>query len=217
MGVIHRNQLIKCYKVTAADGPFKAINVILTHEFLQQYAKEYHVYVLKESKNKCYDEITPNPFLIGYFNSLLPYFDEPEALNELLADLKTKEGMELILKFHPELKNILFDFSSPHKINLESYMNRNFMFNVPLTKFAELTGRSLSAFKRDFRKVYGIPPQKWLNIKRLDEAHYLIKEKGRKPSQIFKEAGFQNLSHFSYLFKKHYGYSPSDFSKKVAD
>jgi AraC-like DNA-binding protein len=31
----------------------------------------------------------------------------------------------------------------------------------------------------------------------------------RKAADIYLEVGFENLSHFSYAFKKQFGYSPS--------
>ena len=49
---------------------------------------------------------------------------------------------------------MLFDFNEPFKIDLEAYMNMNYTFNVPMEKFAKLTGRSLATFKRDFKKIF---------------------------------------------------------------
>jgi AraC-like DNA-binding protein len=45
--------------------------------------------------------------------------------------------------------------------------------------------------------------------RRLQEAHYLIKEKGQPPSDVYLELGFEDLSHFSFAFKKTYGVAPS--------
>jgi AraC family transcriptional regulator, exoenzyme S synthesis regulatory protein ExsA len=80
---------------------------------------------------------------------------------------------------------------------------------VDLSRFAYLTGRSLSTFKRDFEKVFNDSPNHWLQQKRLRDAHYLIKEKGWKSSDVYLEVGFKDLSHFSFAFKKAYGKSPS--------
>ena len=77
----------------------------------------------------------------------------------------------------PKLKNFLFDFSEPHKIDLEKFMQTNFKFNVPIENFAKLTGRSLAGFKRDFQKTFDILPRQWLQNKRLSEAHYQNREK----------------------------------------
>ena len=74
---------------------------------------------------------------------------------------------------------------------------------------ASLTGRSLAAFKRDFEKIFGIPPGRWLMQRRLEEARRLIKEDRKKPSDIYLDLGFENLSHFSFAFKKAFGKSPA--------
>tara|TARA_B000000441_G_scaffold123835_1_gene100628 strand:- start:358 stop:630 length:273 start_codon:yes stop_codon:yes gene_type:complete len=88
-------------------------------------------------------------------------------------------------------------------------MNDNYKFNVSVDRFAFLTGRSLSAFKRDFENIFKTSPSKWLVQKRLEEAHFLIKEKKQKASDIYLDLGFENLSHFSYAYKKRFGHSPN--------
>jgi AraC-like DNA-binding protein len=115
----------------------------------------------------------------------------------------------LLLRLNPAFYDFLFDFSEPYKIDLEAYMNQNYMFNVPAAQFAKLTGRSLASFKRDFEKVFHTSPGQWLQQKRLSEAYYLIREKGQKPSEVYLDVGFENLSHFSYTFKKAFGVVPS--------
>jgi AraC-like DNA-binding protein len=103
----------------------------------------------------------------------MPYFSQPEKLTPTLEHVKTIEAIELLLR-NPALKNFLFDFSEPHKIDLEAYMNRHFSYNVPLAQFAKLTGRSLSTFKRDFVKIFHTTPEKWLQKRRLEMAHFLF-------------------------------------------
>lgn len=89
-------------------------------------------------------------------------------------------------------------------------MRKNFMFNVSLNRFAYLTGRSLATFKRDFEKFFFLTsPSRWLQQQRLAQAYHLIREKGRRPSDVYLEVGFEDLSHFSFAFKKAYGIAPS--------
>ncbi len=54
------------------------------------------------------------------------------------------------------------------------------MFNMPMEKFGYLTGRSLTTFKRDFKKTFQTTPQKWLLQKRLQLAHFQLSEKESK-------------------------------------
>jgi len=150
-----------------------------------------------------------NPFIKGFFDSLLPYFHARKPFSDSMLTLKTNEAIELLLQHDPQLQHLLFDFNEPHKVHLPDYMHRHFMFNVPLERFARHTGRSLAAFKRDFGKAFGMAPGKWLQQRRLEEAHRLLQAEGRKPSDVYLDVGFENLSHFSFAFKKHFGITPA--------
>ena len=44
------------------------------------------------------------------------------------------------------------NFDEPGKVDLINFMERNYMFNMPLEKLGYLSGRSLSTFNRDFKK-----------------------------------------------------------------
>ena len=63
---------------------------------------------------------------------------------------------------------------------------------------------------RDFKKAFKITPQRWLTKKRLELAHFQLAKKDKKARDIYLEIGFENLSHFSFAFKKQFGYSPSE-------
>lgn len=125
--------------------------------------------------------------------------------------------LSLILQNHPSLAGILFNYTPPAKINLEEFMNRNFRFNVSLRQFAFLTGRSLTAFKRDFEKIFSESPGRWLVAKRLQEAWFLIENEKKKASEIYLELGFEDLSHFSLAFKKLFGLRPTEVVRKQND
>jgi AraC-like DNA-binding protein len=154
--------------------------------------------------------IPSNAFLQGYFQSIVPYARSSGAdITDEMGILKVKEGVKLLLHALPFLRSFLFDFSEPYKIDLEKFMLSNFHFNVPIEKFALLTGRSLAAFKRDFQKAFGSPPRRWLQDKRLNVARHLIEVKHQKPSVIYLDLGFESLAHFSHSFKKKFGKAPS--------
>jgi len=209
IALVRRNQLIKTIKVPPPGGEFKMVNIFISQDFLRRYAAQHKFDPAARYTGENVHMLPTDPFLKGYFYSLLPYFDHPENLRPAMAELKTTEAVELLLHMQPGLKDFFFDFSEPHKIDLEAYMNQHYMYNVPALRFAQLTGRSLASFKRDFEKIFNTAPGQWLQQKRLAEAYYLIKKKGRKPSDVYLDVGFENLSHFSYTFKKTYGIAPS--------
>jgi AraC-like DNA-binding protein len=146
--------------------------------------------------------------------SLIPYFEVQQPFPEDIASLKITEAISILRAIDKEIDNTLANFDDPYKIDLAGFMEKNFKFNMTLEKFAYLTGRSLSTFKRDFHKLYNISPQRWLTQKRLELAYYQLTEKNRKPVDVYLETGFENLSHFSYAFKKQFGLTPTELADR---
>jgi len=212
--LIKRNQLVKFIKEPVEGGSFKAISIYLDQATLRSFAME-NGHQSEGTRGLTQDAVIPlepNPLFTGFMDSLWPYVQHNQLVDTSLQNLKQREAIMLLLRLRPELKDVLFDFNEPGKIDLEAFMNKNFHFNVQLKRFAYLTGRSLATFKRDFEHVFHLSPSKWLQQRRLQEAHYLIKEKGRTASDIYLELGFEDLSHFSFVFKKQYGIPPSRLS-----
>jgi len=204
-----KNQLTKSIKIPAVDKKYKSISVILTDTALQKYASGNSIHESKKYTGGKIILLRPDAFVKTYFQSLLPYVEQFEKISKKLAAIKTNEAIELLLHLKPSLKSFLFDFSEPHKIDLEKFMLQNYHYNVPIEDFAKLTGRSLAAFKRDFGLIFQTSPRKWLQEKRLKEAYHLIKQKKRKPADIYLELGFENLSHFYTSFKQKFGVTPA--------
>ncbi|MBT2619528.1 MULTISPECIES: helix-turn-helix domain-containing protein [Chryseobacterium] len=208
--LVRKNQLVRTIKHPSKETQYQFISITLDKNTLQQYAAENKIIVDNEFKNKQKFFFESDDFFTKYFVSLIPYIDKTKNASSKLASLKVKEAIELLLQSNPDFKNLLFDFSEPYKTDLKEFMNQNFIFNLPVEAFAKLTGRSLSGFKRDFQKAFSIPPQKWLKEKRLEEAYYLIKHQNKKPTDIYLDLGFENLSHFYYSFKKKFGVTTTE-------
>lgn len=204
-----RNHLVKFTKQPPLNGEFKAVSIYFDQETLRRFSREQGIEAEGPPEGDPILHLNEAPLYKSYMKSLIPYLIAPPADNKKLLELKTQEALFLLLKLNPELKNVLFDFNAPGKIDLEAFMNRNYHFNVELKRFAYLTGRSLTTFKRDFEKQFHNTPSRWLQQRRLQEAHYLIREKGKAPSDIYLDLGFEDLSHFSYVFKKTYGVAPT--------
>jgi AraC-like DNA-binding protein len=208
---IRRNQLLKFNKQPPPDGAFKSVSIYLDQEMLKNASIEYGYAGHRADNLEAPSIILLKEHILykSFMDSLKPYIENNGLVNDQLQSLKQREALMILLQAVPQLKNILFDFSEPGKIDLESFMQKNFHFNVQMNRFAYLTGRSLATFKRDFEHIFHSSPSKWLLQRRLKEAHYLIKEKGKAPSDIYLGIGFEDLSHFSFAFKKMFGMAPS--------
>ena len=153
--------------------------------------------------------------LAAYFQSMLSYFSGTAKPAETLLTLKLKELIVSILLGgnNPELAAYFQSLLKSDAPPLSQIMEANFCYNLALEEFAKLSHRSLSTFKRDFRKYYNQSPGKWLLQKRLEYSAVLLKNPALNVSQVAMDCGFEDLSHFSRAFKEKFGTSPANFRK----
>ena len=213
--IARKNHLVR-YTKYKEDGDFEKVIIAFDEKFLKKFL-ERHPYQAEPTDNDdSFLFINENKLIKNFVQSLEPYYNGTEQLDDTFVDIKREELLMILLKNNPDLKDIFFNFNIPHKIDLELFMNHNYKFNISLERFAFMTGRSLSTFKREFKAVFNNSPGKWLIKKRLQEAYFLLDKEHQKPSEIYVDLGFEDLSHFSFVFKKEFGISPSELQRQNA-
>ncbi len=211
---IKRNHLVRKIKQPSKNGePFKGLFLQLKMPFLKRMLHEHNFTVPLVSNpvtaKSTYVMLEKHPFLNGLFYSLEQYFDAQQYPSKELMEVKLQEAVFTLLQLRPDLGQVLFDFAEPWKINLEDFMNKNYKCDLSVEDFAHYTGRSLSTFKKDFAEIFHNTPSRWIVKRRLEEAKCLMEKLGKKPTDVYLEVGFKNLSHFSTAFKREFGISPS--------
>lgn len=207
--IVCKNHLARYNKQEEAGG-FEKVAVVFEEAFLKRFQEKYAISCGQTTEKGAFYILPAIPLIPSFLQSLLPYYQQGGRIQERYAVLKREELLLILLEAVPQLADILFDFGTPQKINLEAFMNRHYKFNVSLERLAYMTGRSLSAFKRDFERIFQDTPGRWLMQKRLQEAFFLITRKRLKPSAIYLDLGFEDLSHFSFAFKKRFGVNASE-------
>lgn len=211
---IRRDHRMHITKHAYGDDTFKGITMMFKRDYLRD------IYAQKENLHKEMPKIidpfkqsiiklSSSPQINSLFLSITPYFDTPIEPSSALMDLKMQEGLLALLETDKRFYPLLFDFTEPWKIDLEEFMDQNYMYDLTMKEFADYTGRSLASFKRDFKKFSELPPQKWIIQKRLEKAYKLITQEHKGVNECCFSVGFKNRSHFATLFKKHYGITPS--------
>lgn len=149
--------------------------------------------------------------LSAFFQSMQTYFSGSEKPSEPLLRLKLKELIVSILtgRSNPALAAYFRSLARSDSVSVAEIMEANFRFNLSLDEYAALCHRSLSSFKRDFRQHYQEPPGKWLVRKRLDYAAALLQATQLSVTEIAFESGFEDVSHFSRVFKDRFQQPPS--------
>jgi AraC-like DNA-binding protein len=211
--IARKNHLLR-YTKHKQDGEFQKIVIVFDESFLKNFQKKHPTATAVYENEDPIVFIGEDNLLQSFILSLAPYYTGEAEIDETFSDLKREELLLILLRKNPNLASVLFDFGAPQRIDLKEFMNRNFRFNISLDRFAFLTGRSLSTFKRDFSNLFNETPGQWLTRKRLEEAYFLISNQNLRPSDIYMNLGFEDFSHFSYAFKKKFGHSPSDILKE---
>lgn len=68
---------------------------------------------------------------------------------------------------------------------------------------------------RSFRAAFGETPHAYLTRVRIDRAAQLIALTGRSVTEVCFDVGFNSLGSFSTLFKRHTGWSPAAYRRRV--
>lgn len=191
---------------------FCGISMIFSRSFLRDFYQRMDKKLLPVRVQKWDSSVIrlPGmPAITSLFQSMLPYFDTSVKPTDRLVDLKLQEGVYALLDIDRHFYPSLFDFTEPWKIDIMDFMEDNYAYDLTMEDVAHYTGRSLATFKRDFKKLSALSPQKWLMKKRLDIARDKLLHENKKVSDVYLEVGFKNISHFSSAYKKQFGYPPS--------
>lgn len=209
---IPRDHHITMYKKTYDGERYCGVFLNFSRNFLREMYARFDQHKVPATTPKLKSEVIKLPQSVeitSLFSSMTPYFNQDIKPQGDFMHLKMQEGLLALLHIDKRFAPTLFDFNEPWKIDILEFMNENYMYEFTMEELAHYTGRSLATFKRDFKKISDLTPEKWLIRKRLEVAYAKMKEGGKKVVDVYVEVGFKNPSHFSTAFKKQYGISPT--------
>lgn len=151
--------------------------------------------------------------LSGRFAELPPVFSLPEdVFRRMFRDpadpaLEYHLSAELLrlyarLFVRPSEKN-------SHVRRVETYIQSNYMRPVRVEEIASLLNLDRRYLSRLFKERTGRSIQEYLIEVRLEEAEQQLRQ-GRSVKEAAHLAGYEDVSNFSKIFKKHFGKSPAD-------
>jgi AraC family transcriptional regulator, exoenzyme S synthesis regulatory protein ExsA len=201
-------------EISDYTNDWKLLAFYLKDDYLKELFNEFRPHLplndLPDPPNDMIIKMDINDRIRSCYNSLLPYFNQTLPLPESILELKFKELLYNIL-INPANQRILSYINSladGYETPLWEIMEKNYMYGLKLSEYAQLANRSLASFKREFQDYYDLSPGKWLTEKRLQRAKRFLKTSRKNISDIAFENGFNNVSHFSRIFKEHFGKSP---------
>ena len=197
------------------EEEFCVLLFFIPDDFIRQVIREIAADLdpITEASGEPAIPVQSDAVLTAYFQSISSYFSRTAQPTETLLVLKLKELIINIVTGggNPRLAAYFRSLVDTDRVSMLQVMEDNFAFNLSLADYARLCNRSLSSFKRDFRRFFNAPPGRWLQARRLDYAAGLLKTSLDNVTQIAFESGFEDLSHFSRVFKARFGVSPAQY------
>ena len=158
------------------NGLFEAVVYFFDDELIRTFLQQ---------KGSTVAEVhcTPKPVRFSVNESFAVF---TEQLLSLYSDITTEgamvrlkllEALHLIAtkdpqdRFAEKLQELL---ARPRK-QLEQFMNNHFDKPLDVEAYAQLSGRSVATFRRDFHQLFGQAPKRWLIEKRLEKAQQLLR------------------------------------------
>ena len=87
--------------------------------------------------------------------------------------------------------------------------------NGSLSEIAEELHYDISWLSREIKKQSGKNFTELMQIKRLNQAEFLLKTTSMKVIDICESVGYENASYFHRIFRKHYGISPHKYRNNI--
>lgn len=84
---------------------------------------------------------------------------------------------------------------------------------ISIAEMAASVGLSTYHFSRAFARSTGLPPQRWLQARRIERARELLETTGLSVGEIAVRVGYEDPSYFARIFRKHVGATPQQYRK----
>ena len=99
------------------------------------------------------------------------------------------------------------------KNQVRDYIEVHLDDDISLTTLAELARLSPFHFARVFKQSFGLPPQRYLTLRRIERAKELLRQPDLSVTRIGLNVGFSDTSSFSAAFRRETGVTPTDFRR----
>lgn len=197
------------------SGQFEAVSIRLHTSILKDLYKDKLPFQTNRSKKINLPSATKlqlNELVNRFFDSMIYYFDHPHLVQDEILKIKLREAIFIMLQTEnaTKIKQILQNLFSGDIHSFQQIVESHIFSDLTISELAHLSNRSLSSFKRQFKKIFKTTPVVYFQTKRLEKAKHLLQYSDLSISAIAFECAFKTPSHFAKKFKDYYKISPSD-------
>ena len=214
-----KNDMILLKKATAVkyhkfgnsenDNIYDSLMFSIKDDLLKSFLSTSEIKVSKpegEIKTAAYPM---NECLVAFAHSMKPYFFDHSVVHPGQLRLKIMELLYDVAECNRNMFLQILQLHEPVRTDIRHIVEQHYASPVSVSELAYLSGRSLSSFKRDFQNIYNVAPATWIREKRLEKAKEMLETTALSVSDICYSLGFENVSHFSRIYKEFHGQAPS--------
>ncbi len=199
-------------KLSSDSKYYRSILFFFTNEDIFQFIRKFKLETCNSKTLYSTYSFNYDSFIKRFVDSLLDISKLSKSIQENILNVKFEEIMLYLM----DLKGLDFIYSL---IDNSDNQNRKFVQTIESNRLNKLTikelsflsNMSVSTFKREFEKNFHSSPSRWFQDKRLEHSAFLLKNESKRPSDIFEEIGYENLSNFIQAFKIKFGVTPKQF------
>jgi AraC-like DNA-binding protein len=137
-----------------------------------------------------------------------------EPLHDLYGDGLTLALLLAVLRLPPSASRPRGRLAQWQLRRVTDYIVENCARNIRIEELADLTGLSQSYFSHAFKASTGLPPHQWQMKARIDRVKTLLNNRGLSLTEIAAETGFSDPAHFTRMFRRQTGASPSAWRRE---
>jgi AraC-like DNA-binding protein len=199
-------------KLSSDSNYYRSILFFFSNEDVLKFVRKFRLETSNSKTLYSTHSFNYDSFIKRFVDSLLDISKLSKSIQENILNSKFEEIMLYLI----ELKGLDFLYSL---LDTNDNQNQKFIQTIESNRLNKLTikelsflsNMSVSTFKREFEKNFHSTPSKWFQDKILEHSAFLLRNSPKRPSDIFEEIGYENLSNFIQAFKIKFGVTPKKY------
>jgi AraC-like DNA-binding protein len=199
-------------KLSNVKEKYKSILFFFSNEAVLKFIRKFELNQKDTEVHFSTYSFKYDAFIEGFVNSILDISKLSKSIQKNILDAKFEEIMLYLIEFNGvDFLYSLINNSDSQSQKFIQTIESNQLNKLSIKELSFLSNMSVSTFKREFEKHFHNSPSKWFQEKRLEHSAFLLKNKAKRPSDIFEEIGYENLSNFIQAFKVKFGVTPKQY------
>ncbi|WP_028559572.1 AraC family transcriptional regulator [Paenibacillus pinihumi] len=162
----------------------------------------------------CFDDMDPD-IMATLFGELVDAYKqssvtarlkEKSVLLDLLSRIIEQEPLQIMQSKTDEMERLSA---------IQQYIDSHLHEEVTVESMAAVLHLHPNYFIKYFKRHFGIPPLRYINLKRMERAKFMLQTTSASIKEIALSLGFDDANYFSKTFRRETGYRPTEYRLRM--